>query len=74
LHSPSLAPTGRRLSPPSAVPSPRCCPSPCCRSISPAEPLRPTPTSHRWVKASRPLIHVLVINENHYGLTFLFEL
>jgi hypothetical protein len=26
------------------------------------------------VKASRPLIHVLVINDNHYGLTFLFEL
>jgi hypothetical protein len=26
------------------------------------------------VKASRPLIRVLVINENHYGLTILFEL
>jgi molybdopterin synthase catalytic subunit len=26
------------------------------------------------VKASRPLIRVLVINDNHYGLTFLFEL
>jgi hypothetical protein len=28
----------------------------------------------RSLKASRPLIHVLVINDNHYGLTFLFEL
>jgi hypothetical protein len=27
-----------------------------------------------WLKASRPLIRVLVINDNHYGLTFLFEL
>jgi hypothetical protein len=26
------------------------------------------------VKSSRPLIRVLVINDNHYGLTFLFEL
>jgi hypothetical protein len=26
------------------------------------------------VKASRPLIRVLVINDNHRGLTFLFEL
>jgi hypothetical protein len=26
------------------------------------------------VKASRPLICVLVINDNHCGLTFLFEL
>jgi hypothetical protein len=26
------------------------------------------------VKASRPLIRVLVINDNHYGLTILFEL
>jgi hypothetical protein len=26
------------------------------------------------LKASRPLIRVLVINDNHYGLTFLFEL
>jgi hypothetical protein len=26
------------------------------------------------VKASRPLFHVLVINDNHCGLTFLFEL
>jgi hypothetical protein len=26
-----------------------------------------------WLKASRPLIRVLVINDNHYGLTFLFE-
>jgi hypothetical protein len=26
------------------------------------------------VKASRPLIRVLVFNDNHYGLTFLFEL
>jgi hypothetical protein len=26
------------------------------------------------VKASRPLFSVLVINDNHYGLTFLFEL
>jgi hypothetical protein len=26
------------------------------------------------VKASRPLIRVLVINDNHCGLTFLFEL
>jgi hypothetical protein len=26
------------------------------------------------VKASRPLIRILVINDNHYGLTFLFEL
>jgi hypothetical protein len=44
--------------------------SPC--SVLPArspgvEPARP-------VKASRPLIRVLVINDNHYGLTFLFEL
>jgi hypothetical protein len=33
----------------------------------------------RWwswatVKASRPLIRVLVINDNHYGLTILFKL
>jgi hypothetical protein len=33
----------------------------------------PHPRSAR-VKASRPLICVLVINDNHYGLTFLFEL
>jgi hypothetical protein len=26
------------------------------------------------LKASRPLIRVLVINDNHYGLTILFEL
>jgi hypothetical protein len=26
------------------------------------------------MKASRPLIRVLVINDNHYGLTILFEL
>jgi hypothetical protein len=26
------------------------------------------------LKASRPLIRVLVINDNHYGLTCLFEL
>jgi hypothetical protein len=26
------------------------------------------------LKASRPLIRVLVINDNHCGLTFLFEL
>jgi hypothetical protein len=26
------------------------------------------------LKASKPLIRVLVINDNHYGLTFLFEL
>jgi hypothetical protein len=26
------------------------------------------------MKAFRPIIRVLVINDNHYGLTFLFEL
>jgi hypothetical protein len=26
------------------------------------------------MKASRPLIRVLVINDNHCGLTFLFEI
>jgi hypothetical protein len=26
------------------------------------------------LKASRPLIRILVINDNHYGLTILFEL
>jgi hypothetical protein len=28
----------------------------------------------QYVKASRPLIRVLVINDNHCGLTFLFQL
>jgi hypothetical protein len=31
-------------------------------------------TKRGRLKASRPLIRVLVINDNHYGLTFLFEL
>jgi hypothetical protein len=42
----------------------------------------PASQIHNWddlvrtfvVKASRPLIRVLVINDNHYGLTILFEL
>jgi hypothetical protein len=36
---------------------------------------RQTPMNQRaTLKASRPLIRVLVINDNHYGLTFLFEI
>jgi hypothetical protein len=32
------------------------------------------PVRREKLKAPRPLIRFLVINDNHYGLTFLFEL
>jgi hypothetical protein len=43
-----------------------------CAAAAPG--LGSTALEHGSLKASRPLIHVLVINENHCGLTFLFEL
>jgi hypothetical protein len=71
-----LKPVAEQESPQTTIPSTGTLLKPIQRLPQPIHSMGKLNTlKARWLlKASRPLIHVLVINDNHYGLTFLFEL